>query len=284
MLLIFGMNTMTAAASFSPQAGLYYVKESHGVTFHIYTTPLAEGASASVVIETPHALILQDVQEAKPYNDELKALIASLSKPVERIYLSHDHDHHWIGLEAFAGVPVYASAATIKTIQEQGETLLAEAKKQFGEEMIPYTKVIVPDHELPAGEETIDGVRFAYSTPFAELTGAVTFTEFPDQQVVIMHHLAYNGVQLPVPPIEPRIEALKQLQNSNKYSYIICGHGIPSEASAYFDATLGYYAKLGEIVNASPDVATAKEKLLQAYPNWGGAFFLDMMLPAYYQK
>lgn len=284
MLLILGMNTIAMAASFSPQAGLYYVKESHGVTFHIYTTSLAEGASASVIIETPQALILQDVQEAKPYNDELKALIASLNKPLKRIYLSHDHDHHWIGLEAFAGIPMYASAATIKTMREQGEILLADAKKQFGEEMIPYKKVIVPDHELPAGEETIDGVRFVYSTPFTELTGAVTFTEFPDQQVVIMHHLAYNGVQLPVPPIEPRLDALKKLQSSQTYEYIICGHGIPSNAADYYEATLGYYAKLGEVVNESPDVAAAKEKLLQAYPKWGGVFFLDIMLPAYYQK
>ena len=284
LLISLGAGATAAAADFRPQAGLYYVNVAQGVTFHTYTTPLAEGATASVIIETPHALILQDVQVTQPCNDDLNALIASLNKPLTRIYLSHDHDHHWLGLAAFEGVPVYAGASTIATIQEHGESLLAGAKHQYGEELVPYTNVPVPEHELPAGEEIIDGVRFVYSTPFPELTGAVTWTEFPDQQVVIMHHLAYNGVQLPVPPIDARIEALTQLQGGIMYNYIICGHGVPTDADDYYEATLGYYKTLGSIVGEAPDVVTAKEVLLQAYPDWGGGFFLDMMLPAYYQK
>jgi hypothetical protein len=284
MALIIGIITIATAAGFSPQAGLYYAYKSKGTTFHIYTSPLAEGASASVIIETANTLVLQDVQQAEPNNADLKALIASLDKPLRRIYLSHNHDHHWIGLEAFEGVPVYADAGTIRSIREQGMGLLADARKKFGEKMVPYTKIIVPGHELRSGEEVLDGVRFIYFTPFVELTGPVIWTEFPEQHVLIQHHLAYNGVQLPVPPIGARMDVLKKLQSNRGYEYVISGHGIPSNAAEYFDATLGYYAKLGEIIKGSPDVASAKEKLLKAYPNWGGVFFLDMMLPAYYKK
>ena len=42
--------------------------------------------------------------------------------------------------------------------------------------------------------------------------------------------------------------------------------------------------RLEESVKSSPDPKTAKEKMIQAYPNWGGVFLLDMMLPAYYKK
>ena len=82
------------AADFVPKQGKLYSKELNGVKFHVYTTPIAMGASASVIIETPNYLILQDVLQNKPHNDELKALIASLGKPLHRIYISHDHEHH----------------------------------------------------------------------------------------------------------------------------------------------------------------------------------------------
>ena len=281
--LIAGQGTFATAGEFTPKAGHYYVKKINSVTFHVYTTPIPAAASVSVIIETPNALILQDVQSAKPNNMELKALINSLSKPLKRIIISHDHDHHWIGLELFEGVPVYANAATIHSIKEKGADMLAKAKKQFGEEMVPYKKVVVPGNEIKPGVETIDGIRFVHSTPMMKLTGPVNFIEFPDQKVLIHHHLAYNGVHVPMPPIGPRLDALKQLKGMG-YVYLIGGHGIPSGPDAYFDAAMGYYAKLGEVVKSSPDPKTAKGKMMQAYPKWGGVFLLDMMLPAYYKK
>ena len=274
---------VAAAAEFNPQAGLYYRYDTPSVTFHTYTTPIPQAASASVIIETPNALVLQDVQLAAPNNMELKALINSLKKPLKRIIISHDHDHHWIGLELFEGVPVYANAATIQSIKEKGADMLANAKEQFGEEMVPYKKVVVPENMIKPGMEVIDGIRFVYSTPMMELTGPVNFIELPDQKVLIHHHLAYNGVHVPLPPIGPRLDALKQLKGIG-YDYLIGGHGIPSDPDAYFDAAMGYYTRLGESVKSSPDPKMAKEKMIQAYPNWGGVFLLDMMLPAYYKK
>ncbi|MFC1780874.1 twin-arginine translocation signal domain-containing protein [Planctomycetota bacterium] len=87
----------STSQAFAPQQGLYYTKE--GVKFHVYTSPMAAGASASVIIETTDSLILQDVQQNKVQMDELKSLIQSIGKPLRRIYISHDHDHHWAGLE-----------------------------------------------------------------------------------------------------------------------------------------------------------------------------------------
>ena len=39
-----------SAATFTPKAGLYYVKAYDNVTFHTYTTPIKFAASASVVM------------------------------------------------------------------------------------------------------------------------------------------------------------------------------------------------------------------------------------------
>jgi len=45
-----------------------------------------------------------------------------------------------------------------------------------------------------------------------------------------------------------------------------------------------YFTTLGKVIKESPDVKTAKEKLMTAYPNYGGVFLLDAMLPAFYKK
>lgn len=281
--IIVGLCLPASAANFSPSAGLYYVQTYDNVTFHTYTTPIKFAASSSVVIETPNSLILQDVQQNKPNNTDLKALIASLNKPLIRIYLSHNHDHHWIGLEDFPDVPVYANAVTIATIREKGAEMLAEAKKKFSDKMVPYTRIPVPQNLIQPGEEVIDGVRFVHGTPVAALTGPVNFMEFPDQKVLIHHHLAYNGVHVPMTDIDFRMAAIRYFQNKD-YDYVIGGHGIPAKSDVFFRAALDYYATLDKAVKGSAGPEDAKAKMMQAFPEWGGVFLLDALLPLHYKK
>ena len=283
MAVIFVISMPASATAFTPKAGLYYVQTYDSVKFHTYTTPIKFGASSSVVIETPNNLILQDVHQNKPNNMDLKALIASLNKPLKRIYISHDHAHHWIGLEDFPGVPVYANAATIVTMKEKGAKMLAEAKKKFGNKMVPYTEVIIPQNTIMLGEDIVDGVKFVNSSPIMALTGPVNFMEFPDQKVLIHHHLAYNGVHVPMVGIDFRVAALKFFQNKG-YDYIIPGHGIPSGPDVFFSVALFYYAKLDTTVKGSSGPEDAKGKMMQAYPEWGGVFLLDALLPMHYRK
>jgi len=283
--LLLGLWMITGAAqAFTPTHGLLYEKEFKGVKFHVYTSPIPASASASVVIETKNYLILQDTQQNKPQNDELKALISSLGKPLHRIYVSHDHSHHWAGLEMFEGVPIYASKATIDSMKKTGKDELQSLKKKFGQEAIPYYKVVEPTHIVEAGtEDTIDGVRFVFSSPAPQLTGPVLFFEFPDQNVLIQHHLAYVSVHVPMPPVDARLAKLNELK-VKEYAWVIGGHGIPVSGAEYAAKTVDYYTTLGKVIKESPDAATAKEKMVKAYPNYGGVFLLDMMLPGFYKK
>lgn len=271
------------AADFVPKQGKLYSKELNGVKFHVYTTPIPMAASVSVIIETPNNLIMQDVHQNKTHNDELKALIASLGKPLQRIYISHEHAHHWVGLEMFKGVPVYANQATIDAIREKGQEMLQGLKKQFGEEAVPYSKAVAPENVVSYGEETIDGVRFVFSSPVPKLSGPVMFMEFPDQKVIIAHHLAYVGVHVPMGAIEDRLKELNEMKGK-EYNWVIGGHGIPVNGSEYCAKTIDYFTTLGKAVKGSPDVATAKDKMIKAYPNYGGVFLLDALLPEFYKK
>lgn len=271
------------AADFTPKAGNYYKQTYGDVTFHTYTTPTKFAASASLVVETPSALILQDVQQNKPNNADLKGLIDALNKPLKRIYISHNHDHHWIGLEDFPGVPVYASAMTIEGMKKTGDAALAEARKNFGEKMVPYSKVVIPENVVHPGEETIEGVRMVFGTPMMQLTGPVNFIEFPDQNVLVHHHLAYVDVHVPMPPASVRAKALEDMKKKG-YQYLIGGHGTPCKADKYYAETIGYFTKLAEVVekSASPDAAVAA--MQTAYPEWGGVFLLKKIMPANFKK
>jgi len=271
-------------AGFTPKEGNLYLKELGGVKFHVYTSPIPMGASASVVIETKNAVILQDTQQNKAQNEELKALIASIGKPLSRIYVSHDHSHHWAGLEAFGDIPVYANRDTVNSIKQKGAEMLRDLRGQFGEAAIPYTKVVVPGHLVETDqEEVVDGIRFVFCSPAPELTGAVLFMEFPDQRVLITHHLAYVGVHVPMPPVDPRLAKLNEMK-VKEYAWVIGGHGIPVTGPEYFSKTIDYFTTLGKVIKESPDVETAKERMVEAYKNYGGVFLLDLLLPAFYKK
>jgi len=273
--LLFSLTPLTMAQTIQ---GKLFFKEIGGVKLHTYT---AQGM-VSHIIETNNSLVLQDTVQNGPHNEELKRFVESLGKPLDRIIISHSHPHHWAGLELFHGAPVYATEETIKEIREKGDQMLHGLKKQFGEEAIPYAKAVIPSFRIHPGEESIDGVLFRYSKPAPKTLGDVLFIELPEQKVLIHHHLAYVGMHAPMPPIPPRVEMLKSLKGKD-YEWIMAGHGM-SLGPEFFDRALQYYETVLKVVGESADAKTAKEKLMKAYPNYGGAFLLDMMLPAFYKK
>ena len=105
---------MSESKALTLKHGKVIVKEIGGVKFHTY---MVQGM-VSHIIETHNCLILQDTVRQGSHNEELKHYLESVGKPLNRIIISHGHDHHWIGLEMFRGVPIYANAETIKEIQE----------------------------------------------------------------------------------------------------------------------------------------------------------------------
>lgn len=72
---------------------------------------------------------------------------------------------------------------------------------------------------------------------------------------------------------------LKQLKAEN-YHWVMAGHGIPL-GPEFFDMAVAYYETAQKLIEESPDIKTAKDKLMKAYPNyWGG--LLDLLLPLHF--
>ena len=63
----------------------------------------------------------------------------------------------------------------------------------------------------------------------------------------------------------------------------MAGHGIPM-GPEFFDKAVTYYETAQKLIKESPDVKTAKKKLMRAYPDYEGEFLLDFLLPAHFKN
>jgi hypothetical protein len=280
LAFLLGMFAVGAqAATFDAKDGQIITKDVGGIKFHTYVT----AGVSDHVIETPKSLILVDVAQVKANNGELKAFMASLGKPLARIYISHDHAHHWIGLLDFPNVPVYALPDVITFIREKGPEELARARQRLGEQAVPYTDVVVPEHAVQLGQDTIDGVSLVLTNPEVSFLKGNLYIEFPAQKAIIHHHLAYVGAHVPMPPIDPRIELLKAYQ-ARDYNWVMAGHGVPLEGPAYFAKAIDYYTTLAKVLSETTDPAAAKARMKAAYPDYAGDALLDRLLPGFFKK
>ena len=93
------------AADFVPSQGQVYSKAFGSVKIHDYVTKT--GGAAQVV--EADKLVVFDVPGNAPQNQDFKAFVDSLGKPVEAVIISHGDDHHWLGADAvFPGVAMYS--------------------------------------------------------------------------------------------------------------------------------------------------------------------------------
>lgn len=102
------MAGLARAADFSLSQGQVYSRKAGNVTLHDYVT---NTGGAAQIVETDR-LVVFDVPGNAPQNNEFKALVESLGKPVEAVIISHAHEHHWLGADAlFPGVRIYSLEA-----------------------------------------------------------------------------------------------------------------------------------------------------------------------------
>ena len=128
----------------SLSTGQITVKEVGDVKFHTYSTPIAMGAGSAHVIETKNVLIMVDTLQNKVHNDELKAFVNSLGKPLQRIIISHAHEHHWLGLEMFPGIPIHSLDTTFYEIRKKGNQMLQAVKARMGKKRFPISRWSCP--------------------------------------------------------------------------------------------------------------------------------------------
>lgn len=263
-LILTGTTSAFAAEGYADKVAKF---EREGLTVHSYNS--TEGMrDGSFIFETAEALVVLEPQSMPGSIEEFKKYVESLNKPVKAVIVSY----HGAGLSHYAGIPIYASKATIEFAESGAEKKMLD---NFAETNPGFdTTVIVPGQALEAASATIEGIDFALfydNSPFPGMTVAI-----PSSKVVYLHMLGADTHSILFSPehIEAFITQLKGLKDQG-YELILSSHHTPETAEA-LDQKIAYLEKTKEILKE----AKTKEEFVTAmnatFPDYYGDHFVTM--------
>lgn len=110
-------------------------------------------------IVAPGGVIVIDSGPSRRYGEQMRRAIAAVSEQAPVLVINtHHHPDHFLGNQAFAGVPLAALPATIEGIAGEGNAFAENLFRLTGDWM-KGTEVRVPQRALAAGTTEIAGRR-----------------------------------------------------------------------------------------------------------------------------
>jgi len=211
-----------------PPAEMKVVKQVGDVKVHTFISPSMFLTNATHIIEGPKELILIDGQFVVPFAMGFRGYADSLGKPINRVYLSHEHVDHWFGISAaFGDVPIYALPETIAFLEANGEAIRKDRQAVFG----PFVpdKVVIPSHTAKPGKEVIDGITFDVVVHTDAEVSTQLAVILPDLGIYVTQDLIYSGVHMYIHKnIDGWVKNLEALKASS-YELFLPGHGEPAD-------------------------------------------------------
>lgn len=111
-------------------------------------------------VVTADGVVVIDTGPSRRYGEQMRAAIARVTdRPVIRVFNTHQHPDHFLGNQAFAGVPTAALPAAQAGMREQGGAFADNMYRMAGD-WLAGTEVSVADQAAQAGRQTIGGHDF----------------------------------------------------------------------------------------------------------------------------
>lgn len=235
--------------------------------------------TCSQIIETANRVVVVDAQLLRKYAQEVRGYVDRLGKPIDRVILSHPHPDHWLGLEYFQDVPIYALAETTGEIAATGDAFRQYKRESLGDAIAD--KTVTPTHTVVEGSEQIDGLTYVYRKIVNGESGVSLLIEIPEIKTVIAQDLVYNHIYLCVGVKNQQgefmfdgwIANLETLQGRD-YETVLAGHGEPT-TPAIFPELVEYVrqAKVAYETGKGPEYL--KATMAEKYPNYRLPDMLD---------
>lgn len=244
--------------------GTFSILKHDLATIHSYQSPDPGLRVCSHIVETADKLVIVDALLLRPYAKQLRRYADGLGKPIERVIISHGHADHWLGLEFFQDVPIYALAEIKGELEYMGDWYLKFRQQVYGN-LVPETKT-VPNQVLAEGSERIGGLEFV----FRKVTGAESpvalCIELPELKTLIAQDLVYNQVYLFIgeTSFDAWIAELQALQGKG-FETVLPGHGEPAD-SKVFANVIEYLQTVKQIRATAKDENDLKQRTLDCYP------------------
>ncbi len=151
----------------------------------------------SYLLETRNSVILIDTQMTISEAEKVKDRLQKTGKPLAAIFISHPHPDHYNNIGLFLTLnpkaPVYATAATIKAIQD-GDPKQRQYWGRFYPGSYP-TKLVLPTTEVKAGDSLIiDKLMIQIE----EVSGGESHNEMliylPNSKDLFVGDLVFSGI------------------------------------------------------------------------------------------
>jgi glyoxylase-like metal-dependent hydrolase (beta-lactamase superfamily II) len=260
--------------------GTINILRNDRLAIHSYFCPEDGEMVCSQVIETPNKLVIVDAQQLRPYAQELRRYVERLNKPIDRIIVTHSHPDHWMGLEFFQDVPIYALQETRDEIDEIGDYLIKLKQSEVGD--LAASCKVLPTHILTEGSNEIDGLRYEFIKVLDSEISFLLAIEIPESKLLLAQDLVYNHVYLCVGEMNDKkqylfdgwIRALEYLQ-AKEYDIILPGHGEPTNATI-FPEMIKYIQYAKELFESGIGEAELKQCLIKRYPDYRVTQLLDI--------
>ncbi len=254
------------------------VYELDGVTLHTLTAPVEVFANTTYVLEGENSLVLVDTQFLLPNALDMRAYADSLGKPIDRMYITHEHPDHFLGSEAFADVPIFALTEVAERIAEIGDAEVAEKQADFGPEAIAGS--FVSPEPIEPGTVEIDGMTLELGRVVdAEAPVQLTIA-LPGTGAILVGDIVYSGVHLIMAGApDTWTVALEDLQaTADEYPLVLPGHGDPTDPSEYA-VNIEWLATFAELSGTAGSADEFKQGLVDAFPGRPMESAIDFVLP-----
>ena len=255
------------------------VQDASGITVHSLTADVSVFANTTHFIETENSLVAFDTQFLLPNAVDMRAYAAEIGKPIDRVFITHDHPDHFLGSEAFNDLPIYALQETSDLIQQNGDAEVAEKQAQFGADSIAGTYV-VPQIVQPGSLE-IDGITYVFENVVDAEAANQLVIRIPNHGVIITGDIVYSGVHLILAgQIDPWTTALQNLEaGGDQYPVVLAGHGVPATPAVY-DGNVQWLAAAKELIATVGITADAyRQGLIDAFPDLDMQAAIDFAIP-----
>jgi len=278
----FAQSNGSAQKSMMRESGLKVtVNDARGLTVHTVTSPVEVFANSTYIIETPNKLVLVDPQFLLPMAQDYRAYAESLGKPIDRMFITHEHPDHFLGGEAFADIPMYALGPVAEKIAEIGQAEVDEKQAAFGDAIA--STFVVPNVVEP-GLVQIDGVYFQLDRVDNAETLVQMVIKVPGYGIAAVGDIVYSGVHLVLAgPQDTWIEALKELEASaGLYPMVLPGHGDTPVSLEVYQTNVDWLNKSAELVQTAESGEAFKAGMMEAFPDLPMEAAIDLVLPMWF--
>jgi len=191
-------------------------------------------------IVTNTGVVVIDTGPSLRYGQQMKLAIAEITdKKIIAVYLTHHHPDHFLGNQAFKGIPIYALAGTMANIRNEGATFTDNLYLMVGDwmrgtDVYEPTQAVEPSY-ISIGEHNLEILAYeGHTNSDMAILDHSTGVLFSGD--LVFHNRTLTTPHANIDEWKKTIGILKGLP----FKVLVPGHGVVSNNKQVLDEVLDY--------------------------------------------